>query len=116
MSGCDFSAIAVGGGHGHELEACRGWLVENLNRVSRGGGGGSGRDRLEGPDYGIAHEISDRAMKAEDEVVLGGPPCSCNGVSVESSHRFVGQVGPDDVSYFSEQVGAVCRENTSCVN
>ena len=76
--------------HGHKLETCRGRLVEYLDGVRGGRGRGGGRDRLKGSDYSIAHKVGDRAVEAENEVVLGGPPCGYSGVSIKGVHGFVG--------------------------
>ena len=102
LSQCNFRTITVGGGHGHELEARCGRFIEDLDRVSGSDGGGIRWDRLEGADYGGVHEVSDRAVETEDEVVLGRPPRGDSRVGVEGGHHLIRQVWPDDVSYFSE--------------
>ena len=42
----------IGGGDGHEFEACCGQLVEDLNGVNRVSRGQCSRDGLEGSDNG----------------------------------------------------------------
>lgn len=84
-----FRAVIVGGGYGHELETCHRGLVQDLDGVSGISRGGSRGDWLEGPDYGSAHEVSDRAMEAEYEVVPSRPLCSHNRVDVEGRHSLI---------------------------
>ena len=97
----DCSPVPVHGCDRHELEACRGGLIQQLDARRRAGGGRvlslfrlewGGEGEMQGMAEGSVHVFRDGIVETQDKVSLDGPPRSQQGIFVEECELFLGEV------------------------